>query len=180
MTARSAEYEVRSPGSTVFNSDFDDGFFAGIAKGWTIEGEGFCVDAGLIPLAYLIHGKHAQVVYASDERGNKDLNSTLSTLVTARPSQNVKLTVSWTGTSEGGSVKILSRLGIGPEGQAQPGAAGVQWSQWQETPSFWDDASFSAKAANSVVRLFIQCRSEGSLEDATATFMLDNVRVSGQ
>ncbi len=179
-TAKSAEYEVRSPGPAVFNANFDDGFVAGIAKGWTIEGEGFCVDAGLIPLIHLIYGKHAQVVYASDERGNTSLNSTLSTLVTAQPSRNLTVTVSWIGQSEGGSVKILSRLGIGPEGQSQPGAAGVQWSQWEETPSFWDDASFSVKAANSVVRLFVQCRSEGSLDKAKATFMLDNVRVSAE
>lgn len=177
---KSADYEIRSPGSQVFNGDFDDGFFAGIARGWNINGDGFCTDAALVPLTHLVYGKHAQVVYASGERGHATLDSTLSTVVAVKPGQQVKVDVSWLARATVDSVKILSRLGIGPEGQSQPGAPGVQWSSWQETPGFWDDASVSAKAANSVIRLFVQCRSEGSLEKATATFMLDNVRVEAQ
>lgn len=176
---RSAEYEVRSPGASVFNADFDDGFFAGIAKGWTISGEGFCADAGAIPLTHLIHGKHAQAVYASGERGHEALNSTLSTVATAQPGQTVKLTVSWTAQVSGDAVKVLSRIGIAPNGASDPNAASIAWSQWQQTPGFWDDASVSAAAANSVVRLFIQCRSEGKLDGAKATFMVDNVRLTG-
>jgi len=177
---RSAEYEIRSPGSAVFNGDFDDGFFAGIANGWTVDGDGFCTDAALIPLTHLVHGKHAQVVYATDERGHSALNSTLSTLVAVRPGQPVKVSVSWVGKATTDSVKILSRLGVGPQGQSQPGAVGVQWSSWQDTPGFWDDASISVAAKNSVIRIFVQCRSEGTLEKSTATFMLDNVRVEVQ
>lgn len=177
---KSADYEIRSPGPAVFNGDFDEGFFAGIAKGWRIDGEGFCTDAALIPLTHLVYGKHAQVVYAAGERGHAALDSTLSTLVAVERGQEVRISVSWFGNATADSVKVLSRLGIGPEGQSQPGAVGVQWSSWEETPRFWDDASLSAKAANSVIRVFVQCRSEGSLEKATATFMLDNVRIEAE
>jgi hypothetical protein len=175
---KSADFEVRSPGPSVFNGGFEDGFFAGIAKGWTIEGEGFCADAGLMTMTHLIDGKHAQVVYAADGRENKRLASTLSTVVAAEAGQTVKLTVACFGENSDNSAKVQVRAGIGPDGSRNPGAGSVRWSQWQEASAFWDDVSVSATAANSVVRLFVQCRSEGSLEKGTATFMLDNVRVT--
>ncbi len=175
---QSAEFEVRSPGPTLYNGNFEDGFFAGIAKGWTIEGEGFCADAGLIPMVHLIDGRHAQVVYAADGRGNRRLASTLSNVVAVKAGQTVKLTASCIGENSDNSAKVQVRVGIGPDGGRNPGAGGVRWSQWQEASGFWDDLSVSAPAANSVVRFFVQCRSEGSLEKGTATFMLDNVRVT--
>lgn len=179
-TIQSADYEVRSPGPTVFNGDFDDGFFAGIARGWTIEGEGFCTDAGLIPLTHLVYGKHAQAVYAAARRGNRHLASTLSTAVSARAGRPVKIAVSWVGQTAETSAKVFSRLGISPDGGNDPTAPGIEWSTWQETPGFWDDASITATAANSVIRVFVQCRSEGSLENGTVMFMLDNVRAEPQ
>jgi len=177
---RSAEYELRSPGPQVFNGDFDDGFFAGIANGWTIDGQDFCTDAGLIPKTALVHGRHAQAVYAAGGRGNKKLASTLSAIVAAKTGQAIKLSVSWTAQTSGNSCKVLSRIGIAADGKSDPAAAGVRWSNWENTSGSWDDQSVSAMAGNSVVRLFVQCRSESALGDGTATFMLDNVRVTAE
>jgi len=174
-TTRSAMYDIRTPSRQVYNGDFESGFFAGIANGWHIEGQVFCADAGLIPRIRGIHGKHAQAVFLS---GNLELESTLSTILAAAPGKPVQVSFSWAGRRTTTSGQISARAGIDPKGRMNPDSDDIKWTDWQEIKVFGSTHKISAKAANSVVTLFFQCRSDQPVGDGPARFILDNVNVS--
>jgi hypothetical protein len=73
-------------------------------------------------------------------------------------------------------VKVQARVGIEPAGRNDARSSDITWSPWQPLKSFSRTEQISAKATNSVVRLFVQCRSEGELGNALAVFILDDVR----
>ncbi len=176
-TTRSAGYEVRCPGRQVFNGNFESGFFAGIANGWVIKGDGFCTDAALIPFTRVAEDQHAQVVFARGDKKHEKIDSTLSTVVAATPAKPIHLSLSWAGTATKTSARVVARAGIDPTGGIDPNRRGIEWTAWHQLGRLWEQRTLSANAANSVVRLFVQCRSEGTLDRGSVAFMLDHVRV---
>jgi polysaccharide biosynthesis protein PslG len=175
---RSAEYETRSPGRQLFNGEFDRGFFAGIANNWQIEGTGFCTDASLVPTVKIEPGRHAQAVFARGESGLDRIESTLSTAVAAQPGKPVKIAFSWACSDAKTLADISARAGIEPIGGTDPENPKIEWTDWKNLKHTWEERSVTATADNSLVRLFVQCRSKGALKGGTAVFMLKDVRVA--
>jgi hypothetical protein len=176
---RSAEYETRSPGRQISNGEFNRGFFAGIANDWQIDGTGFCTDAALIPGVKLEPGRHAQAVFARGEFGHEHINSTLSTAVAAEQGKPVKIAFSWACSDAKTLADISARAGIDPTGGTDPDSSKVQWTEWKNLKRSWEDRSVTATPGdNKLVRLFIQCRSKGTLKGGTAVFMLKDVKVA--
>jgi hypothetical protein len=176
-TIRSAEYEIRAPGRQIDNGRFDRGFFAGIAKGWQIEGTGFCTDAALIPHVKLEPDTHAQAVFVRGEYGHEHIDSTLSTAVAAEPQKPILIRFSWADSNTRTLADVSARAGIDPAGAADPDSPSIKWTPWNKLKRSWQDVSVDAVAGNSLVRLFIQVRSKGPLKGGTAVFMLRDVRV---
>lgn len=170
---RSAIYDVRTPGPQIRNGDFEGGFFAGIAHGWRIEGQGFCTDASLVPNLIGFHGQHAQAVFSF---GGKELASTLSTMLAATPGKPVEISFYWAARRTEASGEINARAGIDPAGGTDPKSSGIKWTDWQVVKRFGGRQSVSTTASNSVITLFIQCGSEQAPGEGQAVFMLDNVQ----
>ena len=180
--ARSAEYSALRPQRGIMNGGFESGFFAGIAAGWEIEGEGFSTDAALMPRTQIGHGQHAQAVFVRGDKEHERIASTLSTVVAATPGRPIRIAFSWMGRTAKPTVKVLARAGIHPQGDSDAGDDRIEYAEWRELKPFWDDGptAVSAVAGNSVVRLFIQCRTEGELGKGLAAFVLDDVHVVSQ
>lgn len=176
----SAEYLIRGIASGLRNLDFEDGFFGGIAEGWTITGEGFCTDAALIPGASPREGEHAQAVFVRGDKGHTSLSGTLRNNIAAKPGRDVRVTLWWASVSEGTSAESEARIGIDPTGGDDPESSGIQWGEWQKLTPAWTAASHAATGEHSVVTLFVECRSKGDLGEGTVTFMLDDVKVESR
>jgi hypothetical protein len=175
---RSAEYETRSPGPQFYNGQFDCGFFAGIANGWRIDGAGLCTDAALIPQIKIDPGQHAQAVFSRGEFGHEHINSTLGAAVTARPGQPLTVSFAWASNDAKTLADISARAGIEPDGGTDPDSSKIRWTDWKNLKRTWEERSVTATPANSMARLFVQCRSKGSLKSGTAVFMIRNVKVA--
>lgn len=174
------EYELHSPGDNFFNGGMEQGFFAGVARGWDTEGEGFLTDYGLMQFPHLIEGDHAQSVFALAEKDHKLLDTTLSNVVAAEPGKPMAVAWSWSSRCVKTEGKVLARAAIADSGRFDPKAADLQWTDWSNPSRFWDDHKLSITPEGSIVRIYIQCRLDIPLEKGlgTATFALDNVHVT--
>ncbi len=175
---RSAEYETRSPGRGIYNGDFSRGFFAGIANGWRIDGTGMCTDAALVPAVKLEPGTHAQAVFSRGDVNHDHIDSTLSTAVAVKPGAPLRISLAWAGNDEKTLADISARAGIDPAGGTDPQSPRIVWTDWTMLKRSFQDQVVSATPENTLARLFVQCRSSGSLKGGTAVFMLKDVRVA--
>jgi hypothetical protein len=177
LSIASAPHEVRSPGAQIHNGGFEDGFSGGIAEGWRIEGRGFCTDAALLPDGTAAEGHHAQAVFAEGAHGHGNFESTLSTVVAATPGKELRLSWSWAALERKTLTEVKARAGLDPTGGSDPSK--VRWAAWEDVAPRWQERTLSVQPENTVVRIAIQCKLEGSLRKGSAAFLLDAVRVEG-
>ncbi len=179
-TYRSADYALRSPGPKLRNGDFESGFFAGIGDGRRIDGQGFCTDAALLPDRHVTRGEHTQAVFAhGGGEGRGGIDSTLSTVIAAEPGWEITFTFACAAKTGIRRPRVLVRAGVEPRGRFNPASEDIAWTPWATVARLWTDHTVAGEARNTVVRLFIQCRSEGDPGDDRVIFLLDDVRVGG-
>lgn len=173
----SAPHEIRTPAHEIHNEDFNDGFFGGIARGWRVEGTGLCTDAALIPFADLDKDQHAQAVFARGDKKHKQIDSTLSTIIAARPGERMIIGFDCAARSSDTTARLQVRTAIDAAARADWRSADLTWSPWRDLTDSWEHLSVLARPSNSVVRLLIQCRSQGAVGKGNLAFLVDNVNV---
>lgn len=171
-TIDSAPRRVRSAGREIFNGGFEEGFFAGIANEWTIDGAGFCTDAVLIPDFAPHGGRHAQAMMA---RRGVGLDSTARAAVAADPRQSLTLLVWYAGESRDCGAAVRVRIGLDRVGGDDPGADSVVWSEWADAARDWRQLRVQAKAEAPVVAVLVQARAEGDAGGGLAFAAIDDV-----
>jgi hypothetical protein len=173
---RSVPYTIHTPTTNLHNGGFENGFFAGIADGWRIAGDGYCTDAACIPFASVREGQHAQAVFARGDKGHERIDSTLSAPFVVRPGGAAEVQASWSAPVTGANSRVEARLGIDPTGGNDAGAERIVWTDWNRVGRAWEQVAVSARPAGTLARVYIQCRSRGSLGKGTSAFLVDDVR----
>jgi len=178
---------LRVPTETVYNGDFEKGFFGGIAEGWKTTGRAFLTQASVYPFQTKpLSGKDSQVIFARGRKG-MNLETTMGApVVIPKTGTSVDVGVLTRGMIvEGDSnAKIFVRLGMASGGDANPKAENVRWGRFQtvdsEKDSFPVSESLSLEGLQipAVVTIFIHCKTDGDLGGATAALVLDDVTVS--
>lgn len=181
-SAASATFPVRLPGRELYNAGFEQGFVGGIAKGWTITGEGFCADARYAPDAKPAAGEHAQVIWARGAQKEEDrmaIDSTLQAYLATAAGEQLQLRVQACGLPrDSTSTGLQARVGIDPDGGSDPGAAAVVWSDWNTLQRRYGTLSASAAARGDLSSVFIQCRTTASFAAGKPMIVVDDVSVS--
>lgn len=175
---RTPYYSIRVPTSEIYNGNFDEGFFAGIAEGWRINGDGLCTEGKVFPNTNT-ELKQSQVIFGLPER-NMPLNTTAHTWFITKPGEISKITARLADVSivQGDqSARILGRVGLDPSGGEIPGATSVVWSEWRELAKYANELKVEAPATGTLMTVFVQGRSEGKVEKGRPAMAIAEVSV---
>ncbi len=160
------------------NWKFENGFFAGIADGWRINGDGLCTEGKVFPTVKDTEHKHSQVIFSLPER-NMPLNTTAHTWFITEPGKTSKIQALLADVSivDGTAAKILGRVGLDPAGGEIPGATTVVWSEWQELGKDWKTLEVQAPATGTLMTVYVQGRSEGKVEKGHPAMGISEVKI---
>jgi hypothetical protein len=149
------EYSIRVPDNDVYNGDFNHGFFAGIAEGWRIEGNGLCTDAAVFPGCEMEPGEHAQVIFAVPER-KIGLQSTAYTWVRTEESKRYRVSLTAANLSHQSDAAIRARIGVDLIGRTDFGEDGPVWSSWKQLTGNWETLEMTVSSPVTLPTLFVQ------------------------
>jgi len=182
----SAPHTFRMPTREVGNGDFEGGFFGGIADGWTITGEAFCSDAAVVPYVKPNGGEHAQVIFTTGRDGQR-LDSVMFTHALAQAGGTCTMRAMWKSELSMSEVPILARIGIDPEGGADPSSDAVVWGDWETVPRNYTKVTTDADVrkaeegeggdAGRVVTCYIECKTFGDIGKSKPMFAVDDVEL---
>lgn len=151
--AVSGDYSLIAADENVYNGDFEMEFPAGIAKGWTIAGQGNATDSSL-DTGVARSGSRAQQVFVQGNWGYK-INDVMYQQVAL--GRNVGYVFgAWT---RGDTQDIRRRVGTDPTGGANPNAGSVIWSAYSTANNVWQKQEVSALSSADVVTVFVKLES---------------------
>jgi hypothetical protein len=175
-THSTPSYPVRVPGPDIYNGDFDEGFFTGIAEGWRVDGSGLATDAGVFPGIEMGEGEHGQVLFAVPER-NIGLNSAAYTWFESDPGKTCEVKASAADASFESDGLTMVRLGVDPTGGDARNAESIVWTEWQPLRRDWRDMTIQASADGHLMTVFVEAKATGGEQKGRPAVAFDKVKV---
>lgn len=149
----SGDYRVVTAGTGIYNGGFESFCGDGIARGWTIDGQGNATDSHL-DTGVAHGGSHAQEIVINGSWGYK-INDVAWQQVALGPNVSYKFSA-WT---RGDTQDIKRKIGTDPAGGTNPNAATVIWSPERTTNNVWEKQEASALSSGEVVTVFVKIES---------------------